>query len=326
MASARALLIDAWYRGSWWLYLLRPLEFLFRGVAALRRAAYGTGLLSAYRATRPVVVVGSITAGGSGKTPVVVALVESLRAQGLVAGVVSRGYGAAGTAFPYNVTARSTAQDCGDEALMIFQRAGCPVVVDPARAVAARTLVARHKVDLVISDDGLQHYALSRDMEIAVLDAQLRCGNGFCLPAGPLREPPRRLRQVDFVLYRGSAKSEDGVLYGQRRLVHLRSGEERTPLALSAGGAVYAVAGIGHPEQFFESLEQMGFTLLRRTFADHHAYRIEDFSEMAGHPIIMTEKDAVKCRAFAGDNAWYLEVTAQLPARVVSAVAALARH
>ena len=141
MASARAVLIDAWYRGSWWLYLLRPLEFLFRSVAALRRAAYRRGLLTRYRATRPVVIVGSITAGGSGKTPVVVALVEALRAQGLVAGVVSRGYGATGAVFPHTVTASSTAQDCGDEALMIFQRVGCPVVVDPARAVDTATPV-----------------------------------------------------------------------------------------------------------------------------------------------------------------------------------------
>lgn len=321
--GGRGGLIGAWYRGAWWLWLLRPLEWLFRSLAALRRFLYRSALLPVYRPEKPVVVVGNVTVGGTGKTPIVIALVEGLQALGLRPGVVSRGYGARDGGFPHRVREDSTARDCGDEPLLIYRRTGCPCVVAPDRAAAVRALLAAGPLDLVISDDGLQHYALGRDLEIAVVDAAVGLGNGFCLPAGPLREPPGRLRGVDHVVYRDGEDETTAVRYRADALVNLASGETR-PLA-PFSGAVYAVAGIGRPQQFFDTLTGAGFQIVPRPFPDHHAFAPRDFVELADRPIIMTEKDAVKCAGIAGDNAWYLRISAQLPPGLVAAVAALVR-
>ncbi|MFV0277098.1 MAG: tetraacyldisaccharide 4'-kinase, partial [Parahaliea sp.] len=194
-----------WYQGAAWLWLLRPLEALYRGLGALRRWLYRRRLLSSYRASVPVVVVGNITIGGTGKTPVVIALVEALRAAGARPGVVSRGYGGRAPHYPLVLVAGVSAAEAGDEPLLIFQRSGVPCAVAPDRPAAVRALEGGDGVDIIISDDGLQHYALGRDCEIAVLDSERGTGNGFCLPAGPLREPVSRLAAVDYVLYRGSA-------------------------------------------------------------------------------------------------------------------------
>ena len=316
-------LVRAWNNGAWWLWLLRPLELLYRAVTALRRQFYASGLLRCYRADKPVVIVGNITVGGSGKTPVVIALVETLQEQGIAVGVVSRGYGASAGAFPYTVCDASTAADCGDEPLLIYQRTRCPCVVAPSRPVAVRTLLQNFAVDLVISDDGLQHYALGRDMEIAVLDAQVGVGNGFCLPAGPLREPVSRLQSVDHVLYRGGDDPLTGVCYEQDCLVNLATGEQRPVAVVAIGKRIYALAGIGQPEQFFASLGRLGFEIEQRVFPDHYAYNAADLADLSDKPIIMTEKDAVKCGEFAGANAWYLRIDARLPRALPAAVAAL---
>jgi tetraacyldisaccharide 4'-kinase len=318
-------LADAWYRGDAWLWLLRPVELLFRTVVFLRRSLYRGGLLPVYRAEKPVVVVGNVTVGGTGKTPVIIALVEGLQAAGLRPGVVSRGYGATGGVFPHRVGAGSTAADCGDEPLLIYRRTGCPCVVDPDRPAAVRALLQEEAVDLVLSDDGLQHYALGRELEIAVVDAGVGLGNGFCLPAGPLREPPARLRQVDYVLHRGGEDPATSVRYRLETLVHLTSGTTRplSPRGLSA--SVYAVAGIGRPQSFFDTLSGAGFRVVPRVFPDHHAYDAGDFAGLGDRPVIMTEKDAVKCAGIAGDNAWYLRISAELPSRLLEAVIALAR-
>jgi tetraacyldisaccharide 4'-kinase len=270
-------------------------------------------------------VVGNITVGGTGKTPVVIALVDYLQERGIRVGVVSRGYGGASTAAALWVDGSSDPALCGDEALLIHRRTGCPCVVAASRADAARCLLARADVDIIVSDDGLQHYGLARDMEIALLDQRRRTGNGFCLPAGPLREPRARLDKADYVLFRGSTDPVSGVVYTARALVNPASGERRgvTPTAL--GREVFAVAGIGQPDQFFEALLGYGFAIQRLRFPDHHRYRAADFARLAGKPIIMTEKDAVKCSGLAGDNAWYLEISAQLPEAVTTAVAALAQ-
>jgi tetraacyldisaccharide 4'-kinase len=317
-------LVQAWYRGAWWLWLLRPLELVFRGLVATRRGLYRRGLLPVYRSPVPVIVVGNITVGGTGKTPVVIALVEALQQQGIRVGVVSRGYGARGLRQPHRVGVDSTAARCGDEPLLIQRRTGCPCVAAPDRPAAVRALLAETPVDLIVSDDGLQHYALARDLEIALLDAGRGTGNGFCLPAGPLREPVGRLQSVDFVVYRGSKDPTSGVYYQTDCLVNLATGERLPPSPAAIGREVRAVAGIGQPEQFFAMLTGLGFTVRRCAFADHHHYTPADFVGLAGAPIIMTEKDAVKCAAIAGDNAWYLGVSARLPERLVRACAALA--
>ncbi len=318
-------LADAWYRGAWWLWLLRPLEWLYRAVSAFRRYLYRSGRLTVYRAPKPVVVVGNITVGGTGKTPVIIALAEALQAAGLRPGVVSRGYGASAGSFPRWVDGDSVAADCGDEPLLIFRRTACPCVVSPDRPDAVRALLADADVDLVLSDDGLQHYALGRDLEIAVVDAAVGLGNGRCLPAGPLREPPQRLAQVDYVLYRGGADPASAVRYRADQLVNLVSGETRPLSPAGFEGGVHAVAGIGRPQQFFDTLTRAGLDLQPRAFPDHHPYTRSDFLPLAGRPIIMTEKDAVKCAGIAGDNAWYLRISAQLPPPLVAAVIALAR-
>jgi len=325
MGGGTDKLVAAWYRGAWWLWLLRPAEYLFRLLAALRRGLYGSGLLSTYRAPVPVVIVGNITVGGTGKTPVVIALVETLQARGIAVGVVSRGYGARGLAGSRLVDDHSTAADCGDEALLIHRRTGCPCAVSPTRPQAVRALLAAAPVQLILSDDGLQHYALARDMEIAVLDAARGTGNGFCLPAGPLREPLSRLQRVDRVLYRGSDDPDSGVRYRAVALINVASGEQRPAAPDGAWEGVHAVAGIGQPEQFFATLAELGFRVQPHTFRDHHDYSAADFNPMADKPIIMTEKDAVKCRTLAGTNAWYLKIEAQLPPALTESVAALAQ-
>ena len=314
----------AWYRGDTWLWLLRPLEWLFRLLTALRRGLYTVGALPAFRAQKPVVIVGNVTVGGTGKTPVVIALVESLADRGLRAGVVSRGYGATAPSYPHLVSADSEAAHCGDEPLLIHRRTGAPCVVDPDRPRAVKTLLQQFPVDLVISDDGLQHYALHRDMEIAVVDAGRLLGNGFCLPAGPLREPESRLRRVDHVLYRGSDDPKRGVLYQPRTWVNLETGEQRELSAFALREGVFAIAGIGQPSQFFAILDELEIPYQSRVFADHHAYTRADFAALSGHTVLMTEKDAVKCRTLAGQDAWFLRIDAHLPGEVVDAVAALA--
>lgn len=325
MAGAESALVIAWYQGAWWLYLLRPLEFLFRSVVALRKGLYRVGIAKQFTPGKPVVVVGNITVGGTGKTPIVLALIEYLQSQGMRPGLVSRGYGASRSVFPHTVSKHSQAEDCGDEALLIYQRTGCPCVVSPRRVDAARRLLTDFDVDVILSDDGLQHYALGRHMEIAVLDEKRRIGNGFCLPAGPLREPAGRLKTVDHILYRGSEKLDQGVQYVAIALVHLVTGRKIAVAPDALQAEVYAVSGIGQPEQFHQTLNVSGFQTDVRTFADHHAYDRCDFVGLDDKPIIMTEKDAVKCRGLVGDNAWYLKIEARVPSALLGAVLALAK-
>ena len=327
--TSEPALVRAWYAGTAWLWLLRPLEMLYRLVILVRRWSFRAGLRAVYRAPVPVVVVGNITVGGTGKTPVVIALVEALQARGLRPGVVSRGYGAAtGAVYPHRVGADSSAADCGDEPLLIYQRTGAPCVVAPDRPAAVRALLAAEPIDLVLCDDGLQHYALARDFEIALLDSQRLLGNGFCLPAGPLREPAGRLREVDWVLHRGGSDPDTGTRYASDGLLPLLPNTVALPPA--PGAAVHALAGIGQPAQFFASLEAMGYQVTGHGFADHHAFVADDFAGLGDQPVIMTEKDAVKCRALAwpgatGANLWYLKISARLPAALEERVAALAR-
>ena len=296
--------------------LLLPLALLFSIVAGFRRQLYRWGVLPRVSVGVPVVVVGNITAGGSGKTPLVIWLVNHLRARGLRPGVVSRGYG--GTAQGcVEVEASRTPAEVGDEPLLIHLKTGAPVVVGRDRVAAARSLLARHPgIDVIVSDDGLQHYRLHRDLELAVIDASVGLGNGWPLPAGPLREPPARLRSVDAVVQvvRGTRPPRAyGGVKGWR--VDTRPGQawrlvqpqERVALPdLPLDGPCLAVTGIGRPQGFFDMLARAGLRCETRAFPDHHAFRPGELP--VDRLLLMTEKDAVKCRSFAGTHWWAVEL------------------
>jgi tetraacyldisaccharide 4'-kinase len=265
-----------------------------------------------------VVVVGNITVGGSGKTPLVVALAEALGAAGLRVGILSRGYGGRPGKLPLAVAADSDPARCGDEPLLLALRTGCPVYVHPDRVAAAHRLLAAAAVDVLLADDGLQHYRLARDLELAVIDARFRLGNAWPLPAGPLREPVGRLAAVDYVVCNGTPAAAGEVpmrLVGELALP-LRGGAART-LESFCGQVVHAVAAIGDPERFFSYLRARGLQLESHPFPDHHRYTPGElqFSERA--PILMTEKDAVKCRPWAGPDTWYVPVSAELPESLI---------
>lgn len=310
---------QAWYRPGSWSRCLLPLAWLYGAIARRRRQRLaGEG---AYRAPVPVIVVGNIAVGGTGKTPLICALAEHLRAAGWRPGIVSRGYGGKARHYPLQVRGDSQAAEVGDEPLLLARRSGCPVVVDPVRSRAVAALLAGGDCDLVLSDDGLQHYALARDIEIAVIDAARGLGNGLLLPAGPLREPPSRLQEVDFIVANGGAWP-GGVHMSLKptALVQLGTGL-RCPLdAWSAGRRVHAVAGIGNPGRFFATLSGLGFELTTHPQPDHHAFTAADLSFGDDLPVIMTEKDAVKCTGFAAPHHWYLEVASELPESFLAAL------
>ncbi len=310
--------LAAWLQRRWYgtkppLGLV-PLSALFGGAVALRRMAYRKGWKSAQRLPVPVVVVGNLTVGGTGKTPLTIWLAEFLTASGYKPGVVSRGYGGRKQERPLAVGADSDPAEAGDEPVLIARRTGCPVTVFPLRAEAGRALLAAHDCDILIADDGLQHYALARDVEIAVVDGERRFGNGFCLPAGPLREPARRLAEVDLVVCRGGVPTDGeyplSLLAGEA--VNLADAGLRRPLADFAGLKLRAVAGIGFPQRFFADLRAAGLSFEERAFPDHHRYRPEDLGTDDAL-VLMTEKDAVKCRGFADGRLWAVPIKAQLP-------------
>ena len=296
-----------------WLLLL-PLSWLYGLVSGIIRLLYRLGLKRAWRAPVPVVVVGNLTAGGNGKTPVVIWLVEQLQKRGIRPGVVSRGYGGKAAHYPLRLTPDTTTAEAGDEPVLIYQRTGAPVAVSPVRSDAVQALLAEHDVQIIITDDGLQHYALARDKEIVVIDGVRRFGNGWWLPAGPMRERASRLKSVDAVIVNGGV-AQPGEIPMQLQpgmAINLVTGERQ---AVSRLPALVAMAGIGHPPRFFATLEQCGARLEKRVpLADHQALVAEQVDALttSGQTLIMTEKDAVKCRAFAKENWWYLPVDAEL--------------
>lgn len=298
--------------GGW--RLLLPFSLLYGAMTALIRWSYRTGLRSSWRAPVPVVVVGNLTAGGNGKTPVVIWLTEQLQQRGLRVGVVSRGYGGKAAHYPLLLDAQTSTAEAGDEPVLIHQRTGVPVAVAPRRADAVKALLAAAPVDVIVTDDGLQHYALQRDIEVVVVDGMRRFGNGWWLPAGPMRERASRLDTVDAVIVNGGVANQGEIAMHLQpgQAVNVLSGERRPVTALHQ---VVAMAGIGHPPRFFATLRALGMTPVSEiAYADHHAYTAQELAATLapGQALLMTEKDAVKCRAFAAENWWYLPVTAQL--------------
>lgn len=292
--------------------LLLPLSWLYGLVSGLIRLGYRLGLKKAWRAPVPVAVVGNLTAGGNGKTPVVIWLVEQLQQRGIRVGVVSRGYGGKAASYPLLLSNDTSTAEAGDEPVLIFQRTGAPVAVSPARREAVQALLHAHDLQLIITDDGLQHYKLARDKEIVVIDGERRFGNGWWLPAGPMRERASRLRSVDAIIVNGGI-AQAGEIPMQLRpglAVNLRSGERRD---VASFDNVVAMAGIGHPPRFFATLESCGVLPVKTVaLADHQALTQTSVSALVNpqQTLLMTEKDAVKCRGFAEANWWYLPVDA----------------
>jgi tetraacyldisaccharide 4'-kinase len=315
-----------WYRPSWrWAaWLLAPLAGLFALLAGLRRVAYRAGVLRSWHPDVPVIVVGNLTVGGSGKTPFVIWLARQLGERGRKVGIVSRGYGGTQRE-PARLPDNADPLLYGDEPVLIQAATGLPVAVAAVRLQAALSLVARDSVDVIVCDDGLQHYALQRDFEIAVVDGQRGFGNGWLLPAGPLREPRSRLRSVDAVVLRDpGASGVPGlgelasdviemrlVLGGLRPL--LPGTSELTDIAQCRGRTVHAVAGIGVPERFFTALRAAGLTVLERPAPDHHRWSARELNFADGLPVLMTGKDAVKCRSFAQPHWYSVDLRAEIP-------------
>jgi tetraacyldisaccharide 4'-kinase len=302
-----------WYARSPWLILLTPLSLIYRVAMWLRRHAYCSGILPSHRLGRPVIIVGNLTAGGTGKTPLVAWLAGYLKQKGLRPGIVARGYGGRARSWPQQVRADSDPGIVGDEAVMLARLTACPMAVAPDRVAAARELLDHNDCDVIISDDGLQHYALQRDLEIAVVDGVRRFGIGFLLPAGPLREPPGRLREVDLVVVNGIAGHGEypmRMLTGQAQ--ELKEPDQRRALAEFRGQSVHAVAGIGNPARFFQALQQYGMRIEAHAFPDHHRFKPDDIRFGDDRPVLMTEKDAVKCRQFASGIEWVVPVRAEM--------------
>jgi len=299
----------SWYEGAIWLYFLFPFALLYKFVIVIRLLLFRLGAFQVYRSNLPVVIVGNITIGGTGKSPLVAHLAQSLTDMGYKPGIVSRGYG---TSIPNDevreVVANSVSHEVGDEPLMLRQQTSCPIFVSPSRKLAVKALENKG-CDIVVADDGMQHYALGRDVEVCVVDGEREWGNGCLLPMGPLREPVARLSSIDFLVINGKNSLKQAAcgrtfkmtLNGEQ--LSSINGENTRQLATLKNEKVHAMAAIGNPERFFKALEAQGLEVVRHVFSDHHSYSESDLDFGKALPIIMTEKDAVKCRHLDLKNA-----------------------
>ncbi len=309
-------LLNSWYQPQPIRWLLSPLSGLYRVITSLRKWCYEQGIFKQSKLPCSVIIVGNITVGGTGKTPFIIWLAKQLSQAGFKPGIISRGYGGYSEHYPLDVNADSDPEVVGDEPLMIARRTQCPVVVSPNRYQSGVALLENYDCDVILSDDGLQHYALARDIEIVIIDGQRYFGNQYCLPAGPLREPLSRLKSVDFIV----ENTPNDVLENHYPMTliptQLRNVLDETihkSIESFHHQPLHAVAGIGHPSRFFNQLKKDRLTILEHAFADHHNFHPHDLEFDDDKPIIMTEKDAVKCQSFATSNMWYLPVEAQLP-------------
>lgn len=294
-------------------YLLWPFSLLYRAIVFFRHKLYQLQIINVTKFTKLVIVVGNITVGGTGKTPLVIAVVQFLQTQGWRPGVISRGYGGKLRHYPCQVYPQSNPREVGDEPLLIARNTGCPVIVDPNRCRGVKALFLKKNCNIVVSDDGLQHLALGRDIEIAVIDGQRRFGNGFCLPAGPLREPISRLKTVDIRVSKGKASpNEFSMQLVPDYFYQLISPDNKKDADYFVGKQLHAVAGLGNPEQFFNSLRCLGLTITEHPFPDHHFFKPRDLDYGKNAIIFMTEKDAVKCRGLMDARLWSLKTKTQL--------------
>jgi tetraacyldisaccharide 4'-kinase len=305
-----------WYGYHPLAQLLAPIGYLFNIIVTLRRWFYKLGLFRSRRFCVPILVVGNVTVGGTGKTPLVIWLANHLKQQGYKPGIISRGYKGRSKTWPLVVTEETSAELAGDEATMIVARTDCPMVIGPDRKKDVKLLLDKYDCDIVISDDGLQHYALARDIEIVVADGTRGFGNGLMLPAGPMREPKSRLKDVDYIVTNGAHLPDSYPMYvSGGDLVSLHTGETES-VRQWKGRMVHAVAAVGNPERFFSSLRDAGIQVLEHRFEDHYSFTRKDIVFKDDLPVIMTEKDAVKCNHLIKDDEskryWYLPVTASI--------------
>lgn len=306
-----------WYRDHSTLTLaLLPFSWLFYTLVTLRRFLYQKKLKKTYYFSAPVIVVGNITVGGTGKTPLVVWLAHYLKKQGYRPGIVSRGVGGKRRYKPRWVNENADPRNLGDEAVLLARRTNCPMVVGIDRVAAVKELLEKTNCNVVISDDGLQHYRLGRHVEIAVIDGARRFGNGSMLPAGPLREPQARLQQTDFIVTQGQAEQNEFAMHLQGSyLVSVADENKKVFLDNFRDKKVHAVAAIGNPERFFATLREKNLSIIEHRFSDHYHYQARHISFEDELPVIMTEKDAVKCKSIADERHWFLPVEAKIDER-----------
>ncbi len=302
---------DAWYKEMYISSALMPLSMFYDDYMRFRLFLYNKGLLKKTKCSVPVIIVGNITVGGTGKTPLILWLARFLREQGYKPGIISRGYGGNTDSWPQWVDEQSNPEQVGDEAVLMAKRADCPIAVGPERVKAAQMILDKTDCDVILSDDGLQHYALDRDIEIAVIDGDRRFGNGYTLPCGPLREPIERLNKVDLIIVNGVASEENefSMIIQGDTVVNLATQEQKL-LTEFENSPCHAVAGIGNPKRFFDLLKQESISIECHAYPDHHLFNVDDITFDDDKPILMTEKDAVKCLGFASDKHWYLPVKA----------------
>src|SRR3990167_3168007 len=311
-------LVQAWYRQHliWLTLLLLPIAYLFRLVVLVRKYCYQYHLFTSTCLPVPVVIVGNLTVGGTGKTPFVIWLVNYLQSNHIKVGVISRGYGGNNNQAPVFINNSSHAIEVGEEPILIYQQTNCPVVVCKNRVAAANYLLAKTSCEIIISDDGLQHYALARDLEIAFIDGTKRYGNGQCLPEGPLREPLSRLTTVDYIIVTvGNSLQETVMQLLPQGLILLINPSQQVDKFMLQDKVIHAVAGIGHPERFFHMLRTLKLRFFEHSFPDHYHYTKESLNFGEDAVIVMTEKDAIKCKEFATKDFYYLPVKAELPER-----------
>lgn len=316
-----------WYGKSPIRFLLWPFSVVFGMILFLRKFLYRIGLKKTVTFNCPVIIVGNITVGGTGKTPLVIALANFLQSQGYAPGIISRGYKGTNQ-LPQLVNEKSDPAVVGDEAVLLAKRAHCPLVISKDRIAAMERLLKETGCNVVLSDDGLQHLALGRSIEIAVINAHAGFGNGFLLPAGPLRESKTRLKTVDFCVVNGGEAIQKNHAAHQFAMslqlegcVNLKDGTRFEDLSQLSSKTLHAVAGIGFPDQFFRALKALGLIFTPHAFSDHYPFKKQDFNFLkADEWVVMTEKDAVKCQTFADERYWYIPISAKLPTAFFSSI------
>ena len=304
---------DLWYGKSPLSILLAPLGWCYQLLMTLRHLLYQSGIVPTQRLDIPVIVVGNIVVGGTGKTPLVIWLAAYLKEKGYQPGIISRGYKSKVKQWPQQVRKDSNPELVGDEPVLLARRTKCPVAIAPNRYIAADALIEHQQVDIIISDDGLQHYALERDIEIVVIDGVRRHGNGRCLPAGPLRESVGRLKSVDMIVCNsGAVRGEFEMIYVPQQLCSVIDENKYCDIEQFHNQSIHAIAGIGNPAKFFSYLRGKGIRTIEHEFPDHYQFKAEDICFDDGFLVVMTEKDAVKCTEFASSEHWFLPINVKM--------------